>query len=79
MQEHLFIHFSSRGRNGFLNDVSITFIGYFRVVNSGLNCSPVDLMLDVIKSLPSFLIYCCYCSYLFLLWLSIVSMDKPVY
>ena len=27
MQEHLFRHFSSPGRNGFLNDVSITFIG----------------------------------------------------
>ena len=26
MQEHLFRHFSSPGRNGFLNDVSITFI-----------------------------------------------------
>ena len=26
MQEHLFGHFSSPGRNGFLNDVSITFI-----------------------------------------------------
>ena len=26
MQEHLFRHFSSPGRNGFLNDVSITSI-----------------------------------------------------
>ena len=26
MQEHLFRHFSSPGRNGFLNNVSITFI-----------------------------------------------------
>ena len=26
MQEHLFRHFSSPGPNGFLNDVSITFI-----------------------------------------------------
>ena len=26
MREHLFRHFSSPGRNGFLNDVSITFI-----------------------------------------------------
>ena len=26
MQEHLFRHFSSPGRNGFLNDFSITFI-----------------------------------------------------
>ena len=26
MQEHLFRHFSSSGRNGFLNDVSINFI-----------------------------------------------------
>ena len=26
MQEHLFRHFSSPGRSGFLNDVSITFI-----------------------------------------------------
>ena len=26
MQEHLFQHFSSPGHNGFLNDVSVTFI-----------------------------------------------------
>ena len=26
MQEHLFRHFSSPGHNGFLNDVSVTFI-----------------------------------------------------
>ena len=30
-------------------------------VSSGLICSPLDLMQDVMKSLPSFLIYCCYC------------------
>ena len=26
MQEHLFRHFSSPGHNGFVNDVSVTFI-----------------------------------------------------
>ena len=30
-------------------------------VSSGFICSPLDLMQDVMKSLPSFLIYCCYC------------------
>ena len=98
MQEHLFGHFSSPGRNGFLNDVSITFIdktdpsdplkredyrrrtiSVFWWVSSGLICSPVDLMHDVMKSSPSFLIYCCYCLCLFILWLSIVSIDKLVY
>ena len=36
-------------------------------VSSGLLCSPVSLMQDVMKSLPSFLTYCYYCLYLFTL------------
>ena len=36
-------------------------------VSSGLFCSPVGLMQDVMKSLPSFLTYCYYCLYLFIL------------
>ena len=36
-------------------------ISVFWCVSSGLVCSPLDLMQDVMKSLPSFLIYCCYC------------------
>ena len=36
-------------------------ISVFWWVSSGLICSPVDLMQDVMKSLPSFLIYCYYC------------------
>ena len=38
-----------------------------------------DARQDVMKSLPSFLIYCCYCLQLFILLLSIVSNGKPVY
>ena len=83
MQEHLFRHFSSMVHIGFLNDVSITFIDktdpsdplkqedYWR--------RTVGLMQDVMKSLPSDLIYCYCCLYLFILFLSIVSMYKPVY
>ena len=44
--------------------------------SSGLNCSPLDLMQYVMKSLPSSLIYCCHCLQLLL---CVVSMDKPVY
>ena len=83
MQEHLFRHFSSMVHIGFLNDVSITFIDktdpsdplkqedYWR--------RTVGLMQDVMKSLPSDLTYCYCCLYLFILFLSIVSMYKPVY
>ena len=41
-------------------------------------CSPAGLMEDVMKSLNSFLTCCYYCSYLFVLLLSIVSVYKPV-
>ena len=54
-------------------------ISVFWWVSSGLICSPLDSMQDLMKSLPSFLIYCCYCLQLFILLLSIVSMDKPAY
>ena len=36
-------------------------------VSSGLFCSLVGLMQDVMKSLPSFLTYCYYCLHLFIL------------
>ena len=36
-------------------------------VSCSLFCSPMGLMQDVMKSLPSFLTYCHYCLYLFIL------------
>ena len=42
-------------------------VWWFWWVSSGLFCSPVCLMQDVMKSLPSFLTYCYYCVYLFIL------------
>ena len=38
-------------------------ISVFWWVSSSLICSPVDLMQNVMQSLPSFLIYCCYCCF----------------
>ena len=58
------------GGGGYLRGVSWRFWWLY----SGLLCSPVGLMQDVMRSLPSILTCCYYCLYLFMLMLSIVSV-----
>ena len=66
----------------FLFTFTEPFVGFGGLVpferEGGGVCSPAGLMEDVMKSLNSFLTYCYYCSYLFVLLLSIVSVYKPV-
>ena len=59
--------FTTVGRRGWSRWLFLWSCLRFWWVSSGLFCSLVGLMQDVMKSLPSFLTYCYYCLHLFIL------------